>query len=83
MKKALGEKNPREPNYCGGERNVREQPEQMRRVVYRSRCLWSNMWSKDFGLSVSGGCGGSKPLLRRKSIKIKPKTFVFGFIWSE
>ena len=69
MKKAPGEKNPREPNFCGGERNVREQPERMRRVVCDSRCLWSNMWSKIFGDFVSGGCGGLKPLLGRKSKK--------------
>lgn len=63
------------------ERNVREQPEQKRRVVCDSLYLWSNMWSKIFGLSVLGGCGGSKPLLERKiekSAKIGRFSRIFG-----
>ena len=59
------------------ERNVREQPEQKRRVVCDSLYLWS----KIFGLSVLGGCGGSKPLLERKiekSAKIGRFSRIFG-----
>lgn len=82
MKKAPGEKNPREPNFCGEERNVREQPERMRRVVYDSLYLWSNMWSKNFGDFVSGGCGGSKPLLGLKIEKIRENRTIFTDFWS-
>lgn len=65
------------------ERNVREQPEQKRRVVCDSLYLWSNMWSKIFGLSVLGGCGGSKPLFGLKIEKIRENQTIFTDFWSE
>ena len=58
-------------------------PEQKRRVVCDSLYLWSNMWSKIFGDFVSGGCGGSKPLLGRKIEKIRENRTIFTDFWSE
>ena len=84
MKKAPGKKKSSGAEFLvGGERNEREQPEQMRRVVYDSLYLWSNMWSKIFGDFVSGGCGGSKPLLGLKIEKIRENRTIFTDFWSE
>ena len=84
MKKAPGdEKSSGAEFLVREERNVREQPEQKRRVVYGLLCLWSNMWSKIFGDFVSGGCGGSKPLLGLKIEKIRENRTIFTDFWSE